>query len=198
MQVDRASADARVTLLGREGAVGHGVDAEKHLVIHVPDLPADRRPCEHAFAFRLTGFDVSLSPDARFTMPGAVTVPPGKVTLEGTKVRVQDVGGRPNIGAWDNPKEKCHWLVWLRQAGTWAVRGEFTSANGPSGLTMRLAGATRTAAIPKTDGWFKQVWVDLGTVTIPEPGVYHLTLEPADADAWKPVNVWNLQLAPAK
>jgi len=140
---------------------------------------------------------VSLSQGARFSMPGAVTVSPGTVTLEGTKVRVQDVGGRPNIGAWDNPEERCHWLVWLREAGAWAVRGEFTSAAGPSGLTLRLAGRTHTAAVPKTDGWFKQMWVDLGTVTVAEPGVYHLTLEPADAEAWKPVNVWNLQLAPA-
>ncbi|MBL7139901.1 MAG: alpha-L-fucosidase [Planctomycetes bacterium] len=198
MQVDGASADARVALLGHDGAVGHAVDAGKRLVIRVPALPPDRRPSDHAFAFRLTGFDVSLGPDARFEMPGAVTVPPEKVTLEGTKVRVQDVGGRPNIGAWDNPKERCHWLVWLQRAGEWAVRGEFTSAPGPSGLTMRLAGQTHTVAVPKTDGWFKQVWVDLGTVNVPEPGVYHLTLEPADAAAWKPVNVWNLQLAPAE
>ncbi len=198
MRVDGAEAGARVALLGHEGNVGHTVNGRKQLVIRVPDLPEAKRPCKHAFAFRLTGFKVGLSRDARFSMPGAVHVPPGAVTLEGTKVRVQDVGGRPNIGAWDDPEERCHWLVWLRKAGTWAVRGEFTSAVGPSGLTCRLAGQTHTAEIPKTRGWFKQVWVDLGTVTVEKPGVYHLALAPADPKTWKPVNVWNLELAPVE
>ena len=74
-------------------------------------LAAKDRPCEHAFALKLTGFEVAVHPDARLSLPGAVAVPPEKVTLEGSKVRVQDKGGRPNIGAWDNPKERCHWLV---------------------------------------------------------------------------------------
>jgi hypothetical protein len=40
--------------------------------------------------------------------------------------------------------------------------------------------------------------VDFGSIAIEKPGVYHLTLEPADVSAWKPVNVYQLQLAPAK
>jgi len=198
MQVDSAAPDAGVELLGYEGEVRHVVNDRKQLVIRVPDLPEADRPCRHAYAFRLTGFEAGLSRDARFNMPDAILVPPGAVTLEGTRVRVQEVGGRPNIGAWDDPDERCHWLVWLRRPGRWAVRGEFTSAYGPSGLALRLAGQSHAARVPKTDGWFKQVWVDLGTVAVEKPGVYHLRLAPADPETWKAVNVWNLQLAPVK
>ena len=38
-------------------------------IIVPPDLKADKRPCQHAFAFELTGFDISLHAVARFSLP---------------------------------------------------------------------------------------------------------------------------------
>ena len=198
MRIDRAAPDARVHLLGRDAKVRHRINNRKQLVIAVPDLKPPQRPCEHAFAFRLTGFDVALSADARFRMPGAVHVPPEKVTLEGTKVRLQDKGGRPNIGAWDDPAERCHWLVPIAKAGTYVMRGEFSSAYAASRLTASLAGQSHTSAVPRTRGWFQPVFVELGRFRFDQPGVYHLVLEPADARTWKAVNVWQIQLTPGE
>jgi hypothetical protein len=65
-------------------------------------------------------------------------------------------------------------------------------------VTLELAGQTRTADVPKTDGWFKPVMVGLGRFRCDRPGVYHLVLQPADPARWKAVNVWQLQLAPAE
>ena len=195
VKVERAYASAKVELLGY-GKVNHRINDQGQLVIQVPALEQNKRPCEHALAFRLIGFEVSLHPEARFTLPGAVNVPVEKVTLEGDRVLVQDKGGRLNIGAWDNAAERAHWLVRIRQAGAYAVRGEFSSAYGPSGLKTTLAGQTNTADIPKTNGWFKPVFVNLGRFKVNSAGVYRLTLEPADAEKWKAVNVWQLQFAP--
>ncbi len=61
----QSSNNARVELLGYDGKVNHRVDDRKQLVIDVPDLKPGRRPCRHAYAFKLTGFDVSLSEAAR-------------------------------------------------------------------------------------------------------------------------------------
>lgn len=36
------------------------VNDAQQLVIAVPDLKAAQRPCQHAYAFELTGFEVSL------------------------------------------------------------------------------------------------------------------------------------------
>ncbi len=198
LRVNTAGSDARVQLLGRDGDVRFALNDQGQLAIQVPKLAPPRRPCEHAFAFKLSGFYVSLHPDARFNLPGAISVPVEKVTLEGDRVRVQAEGGRPNIGAWDDPKERAHWLVWIREAGTYAVRGEFSSAYGPSGFKTTLAGRTGTVAVPQTQGWFKPVFAHLGQFKVDRPGVHRLTLEPADAGNWKAVNVWQLQLAPLK
>jgi hypothetical protein len=186
----------QVELLGYDGDIILRLNEKKQPIVVVPRLLPDQRPCRHAFAIKLTGFDISLHPDARFNMPRAITLPPEKVTLEGSRVRVQDAGGRPNIGAWDNTGERVHWLVHIREAGTYAIRGEFSSAYGASGLKMTLLGKTRTASVPKTKGWFNTVFVSLGRFEVNEPGVYQLTLEPADPDKWKAVNVWQIQMAP--
>ena len=193
-----AGSDARVRLLGHDGHVGYSVNDQKQLIIQVPKLTSEQRPCEHAFAFKLTGFEIAMHPSARFYMPGVIRVAPEKVTLEGTKVRVQDVGGRPNIGAWDNADERTHWLVCFREAGTYAVRGEFSSAYGPSGLKTTLINQTHSSPIPRTNGWFKPVFVNLGQFKVDSPGVHRLTLAPADTRKWKAVNVWQLQLIRVK
>jgi len=64
MKLVAARSDARVELLGREGKVLFHADDKGRLVIHVPDRSPERRPCEHAFAFRLTGMEVSLHSSA--------------------------------------------------------------------------------------------------------------------------------------
>jgi alpha-L-fucosidase len=184
----------RVELLGSPGAVKHRVNEAGQLVI----VPPSRRQGDHAFAFRLTGFRTGLHPDARFNMPGAVSLEAGKATLDGGKIKTQVNEGRENIGHWDEPTEKVHWLAYLDRPGRWRIRGEFSCAGGPSGLRVTLADRSAAARIPRTRGWFRPVFVDFGSIAIEKPGVYHLMLEPADASAWKPVNVYQLQLAPAK
>jgi alpha-L-fucosidase len=57
VRVDTAGPDARVELLGN-GTVSYRLNAEKQVVISVPA----QWPCEHAFAFKLTGFKTSLQP----------------------------------------------------------------------------------------------------------------------------------------
>jgi alpha-L-fucosidase len=183
-----------VEMVGNPGTVEHHIDDSGHLAI---TPPADKAG-QHAFAFRLTGFQIDLHPDARFAMPGAVTLEPGKATLEGVKMNTQVNEGRENIGFWDNPAEKIHWLVWLDRPGSWRVRGEFSCADGPSGLRVTLARHSTSAKIPRTDGWFKPAFVEFGRVEVEKEGVYQLTLEPADAKSWKAVNVYQLQVAPTE
>lgn len=182
----------KVELLGHPGMVEHRINDANQLVITPPPEPAG----EHAFAFRLSGFEVELHPDARFAVPDTVALEPGKATLEGSKINTQVYEGRENIGFWDNPAEKIHWLAWLNRAGSWRVRGEFSCAGGPSGLRVTLKDHSTSAEIPRTQGWSKPVFVDLGRVEVEQAGVYQLTLEPADAKIWKPVNVYQLQIAP--
>jgi alpha-L-fucosidase len=194
MKVDGAAPDARVELLGA-GRIEHAVNAEKHLVLKVPALAPEQRPCDHAFTFRLTGFRISLHESVLFSQPDAIRLEPEKATLEGTQVRTQVNEGRPNIGFWDVASERVHWLVRIPRPGSYAVRVELSSAYGSSGLKLTAGEQLLSVEVPKTDGWFKPVLVPFGRVQFGKAGVYHLVLEPADPPHWRAVNVYGVQMA---
>lgn len=61
-------------------------------------------------------------------MPGAVRLEPAKATLKGRQIKMQVNEDRDNIGYWDNPTDRIHWLVWLDRPGQWQMRGEFSCA----------------------------------------------------------------------
>jgi len=184
--------EGRVDLLGSAAGVAHRINDAHQLVIAPPQSDVGG----HAFVFRLEGFRIELHPEARFSMPGAVALEPAKATLEGGKIKTQVNEGRENIGYWDNPGEKIHWLAWFDRPGTWQVRGEFSCAGGPSSLKITLADQSAMAEVPRTDGWFRPVFVGFGSIRIDQPGVHHLSLEAAEPSSWKAVNVYQLQLAP--
>lgn len=192
IKVESAGAQARVELLGH-GPVEFRLTGDRQLLIQ----PPARRPCDHAFAFKLTGFQLGLREEALFDQPDAVHLEPGQATLEDNQVHVQVSEGRSNIGFWDRPEEHVHWLVRVSSPGRYLLRGEFCCASGSSGLKATVAGQSLSTAIPHTDGWFKPLFVSFGDLRFAEPGVYHLVLEPSYSEQWHPVNVYRLQLAPA-
>jgi len=188
-----AAADARVALLGRAEPVPHRVNEAGQLVLEVPPLPPEQRPCDHAFAFRLSGFDLGLHPEAQ---PGGATeLLPERALLEGERIQVETKYGQSNIGFWDDPAERVHWLLRIAQAGTYRLRGDLAAASGDTRLAVEVAGQTLEAAVPKTADWGTFTTVDLGPVTFAQPGVFHLVLRPVDAKAWRAVNVQRLRVA---
>ena len=103
--------------------------------------------------------------------------------------------GRPNIGFWDAPGDRLHWLVPVKTAGRYTLRGEFSSAYGSSELKVTVAGQSRSAEVPKSAGWFRPLLASFGEFEFDRPGVFHLILEPAAPDRWRAVNVYQIQLA---
>jgi alpha-L-fucosidase len=198
VQVDAAAPEAKVRMLGYDGKVEYTVNADKQLVITVPDLPENKRPVGPAWTFQLTGFTVSLHPSAQGEQPGAVTLTAEGAALEGEKINTEQKGNlAKNIGFWDSAQDKAHWLVSIKQAGTYMLRGEFAAASGASKVTVEvIPGPSTTAEVPSTGTWDKGSWIDLGKLNFEKPGIYHLVLRAADPAAWKPINVWRIQLTP--
>ena len=198
VQIDAAAADAKVRMLGYDGKVEFTVNADKQLVISVPEMPEDKRPVGPAWTFQLTGFTVSLHPSAQYDQPGSVMLTAEGAALEGDKINTEQKPNlAKNIGFWDSAQDKAHWLVSIKQAGTYMLRGEFAAASGASKVTVEvLPGPSTTAEVPSTGSWDKGSWVELGKLNFEKPGVYHLVLRAADPAAWKPINVWRIQLAP--
>jgi len=197
VQIDRAGPNARVTLLGRNQPLSFKVNDSRQLAIQIPALSEAQRPCRHAYAFEITGFDVSLSPEARFALPGAVTLKAENAVLEGQKIGIEEKSaGVSNIGFWDNPAERAHWLLYIRTAGTYNVVGAFATPHSESLLTVEVADQRLPFSVKRTGTWDKPQTVDIGTVRFDEPGVYHLVLRATDRNKWHAANVWNIKLAP--
>ncbi len=195
MRLEGVSPETKVSLLGCDAPLTLRTDEEGHLMMDLRNVPPSKRG-QHAFAFKLGGCEITRHPDSAFHGPGVIRIEPGRVTCEGTQVRLQTTEGRENIGYWDRSNESLHWLVYLTEAGTYTVRGEFSAAAGPSALAVTIAGDSAKVDIPKTKAWTTPEVLPIGEFDVKEPGVHRVALSPADPKKWKPVNVYGLQLAP--
>jgi alpha-L-fucosidase len=63
VKVNAVGPSAGVSMLGR-GEVDFTVNDRDQLVIHVGDLSAANAPCQYAYSFKLSGFDLDIQPDA--------------------------------------------------------------------------------------------------------------------------------------
>jgi alpha-L-fucosidase len=193
MKVAAAAPDARIELIGSQAAVTwRKVEAGK-LVIEPPSLAAGQRPCSHAYAFKLTGFDLSLGDQASAGEPAA-ELTAKQAVLEGARLKLQDVGGE-NIGFWDNPAERVHWLVYLPDPGAYVASLRCSSAYQANAMKLEVAGKAVEFNVPQTANWTAIQSVRAGEFKVDAPGVFHVILQSATPELWKAVNVFCLELA---
>ncbi len=201
----------QVTLLGRKEPLPYSVNADRQLVIDVSAIKEGDRPCEHAYAFKLTGLKTSLSPKAAIGAPPAaggrrptkptlsddLILEAAEAGLTGRSLRLESKkAGTKNIGHWNHANSKAVWKVRIKKKGTYTIKA-VVAATAPSQLAVEAAGRTLTVAVPATGGWAEQRTLDAGAVAFEKAGAYEVTARPADAKQWKAVNLWRLELAPA-
>ncbi len=196
VQVQSFAANASVTMLGYDKPLLFDVDADGQLEIQIPSLTPEDRPCDHAFALRLSGFDTALSRAARYALPDAISLTADQAVLEGEKIHTETKTDRTSIGFWDDANERVHWLVRVTREGRYGVAGEFAVASGVSPLAVEVAGQTIDFSVPATGGWNSPKLVHIGEIQFDKPGVYHLILRAGDNESWKAANVWKLEMAP--
>ncbi len=63
VKVNKAGPNAIVSLLG-DGGLPYSVNAKKQLVLDVSGLSASNAPCQYAYSFKLTGFELDIQEDA--------------------------------------------------------------------------------------------------------------------------------------
>ena len=187
--------NGRVRLLGHDAAVRHRVDTQGRLVLMVPELAAASRPSENAFAFACTGFELSLHPRALLVQYPELILSVEDAVRDGSRLNLEGPEGDRNIGFWDDSGESLHWLVRIREAGTYEVGGVFAAVSR-SEAAVEVAGQVLKATIPATGDWRKKKDVGFGKLRFEKAGIYHLVLRPANRATWKAINVWQLELVP--
>ncbi|MCF7669816.1 MAG: alpha-L-fucosidase [Verrucomicrobia bacterium] len=191
-----AEAGARIEMLGYDEPLEFTVNDRDRPVISMPELDETERPCKFAYCLKLTGFDTSVDPMAKVFSGNYTSLTADKATLEGDQIATEEKLDRPNIGFWDDPSERVHWLANIRSPGKYSVLGEFAKPDGSRPMKLQLNDQTLEFRVDGTGGWDRTKMVEIGYVDFSKTGVYHVILSPADKENWSAVNLWRLVLAP--
>ena len=156
---------------------------------------------QYTAALKITGAELknvpiaSTTPAIRPDAKGKITLSADDAQIEGSKLAVEQHGGLPNLGFWDDPADYATWMVHFPAPGVYRVAGSFAAANGKSLLVVECMGRKLAASIPKTKSWDDFQEVDCGKLQIDKSGDAILTARPRDAESWKAINLRALKLA---
>ena len=188
------------TLLGHAGEVKWTHD-EKGLTVQLPA----QKPCEHAFALKITCDDVKAFKPELVLPQGNPPVAPdatANVTLGADdadthgELKAESRAGKSNLGFWDNPADYASWKIKLAEPATFEVIARCATTNPSTDFVVEVAGQKLAGKALSTKSWDEFADVKLGKVEL-KAGDHVLTMKPADANTWKAMNVQSVRLVKA-
>ena len=185
-----------VSLLGHEGKLEWS-RTDAGLVVKMPAA----RPCEHAFALKITGLQIEgFKPDLaiRPAADGSLTLEAEEAELHGTKIQVETRKGASDIGFWDDAKDWVSWTARFPEAGAWEVTARVAAAKAETEFVVEVAGREVVGKAPKTASWDDFQTFAIGKIEVAKPGNYEVKVRPRDAATWQPMNLGWLKFQKAK
>jgi alpha-L-fucosidase len=125
---------------------------------------------------------------------GSVTLRADQAHLHGSAVQCESRGPVENIGYWYHPEDWASWDLQLKRPGKYMVGTEI-AAPALTSFELAVAGQTFRCAAPVTKNYDDFQSVPLGTVEIPSPGKFTLTVHPIKS-GWQPMNLKSVTLKP--
>ena len=115
----------------------------------------------------------------------------------GTNLRLENKGGKSNIGYWTDSRAWVSWTFKINRPGAFKVTADAALPQATT-LTWNLSGKPETKAAIEATADYNDFQVrELGTLEIAEPGTYTLELRPVNKD-WNPVNLQTVTLVPVQ
>lgn len=191
-----------VELVGAPGKLAFRREADALVVT----LPA-RKPCDHAWALKITGLDLAASAPVVPSVEGAGCVRPrtdGTLVLDATDaathgtVQLEAVGGRPNLGRWNQASDWVSWKVFIPKPGAYDVTAETAAMSHDVAFAVDAGGAVAAGKAPLTGAWTNYVKTAAGRLAISATGEVEVTMRPQDAKTWKAINLRAVTLTPAR
>jgi alpha-L-fucosidase len=187
----------RVELLGHKGKLTFTQTADGLAV----ELPGERLS-DLTCSLRISGdnlkpvtlpvLPVLITPDVK----GRLTFGADDATLHGENLKLEEQGGKPNIGYWDNSSEWVSWNARITAPGTYQVNATIAAAAGDAEFVVEAGVEQLIAKVPQTAGWDKFTVVDLGAVQIKSAGDFTLKVRAKDAATWRAINLNSVRLTP--
>jgi alpha-L-fucosidase len=197
-KTDDASANQikRVELLGYKGKLKFTQTADG-LTVELPGQKLSDLTC----ALRITGKNLkpaAVAPAATVVTPdnkNRLSLNAGDATLHGQQLKLEEQGGKPDIGFWEKGDEWVSWTAQIAQAGTYHVSANVATISGDARFVIEVGDQSLNAAPPLTGGWDQFIATEFGTVEIKQPGNLVVKVRAADPAGWKAINLNSVTLA---
>ena len=179
-----------IKLLGYPGKLTWTQTPEA-LVVHLPEKPVSLLTT----GLKITGANLTAVPIPEVAQvihadaSGALTLSADAADLHGDQIKVEDRGGKSNIGFWNRGGEWASWKVKFLMPGTYRVVGTIAAISAGSEFVVEVGGQKISGKSPNTEGWDRFQEVEIGRIDIKEPGELTVTIRPKDASAWKAINL---------
>jgi alpha-L-fucosidase len=198
-----ATADAsanqiqRVELLGHKGPLKFTQTAEGLTV----ELPAEKLS-DLTCSLRITGKNLQPAPLATSSaiMPdgeGRLTLPADEAVLHGDQLKLEEQGGKSDIGFWDNRDESVSWLAQVAKPGTYKVSAVVATLPGIANFAVEVGGQVISATVPATGDWGQFTTAELGTAEIKQASPLEVKVRSKEGADWQAINLNSVQLTPA-
>ncbi len=179
-----------ISLLGYKGKLQWTQTAEG-LVVHLPA----QKVSDLTTGLKITGANLKavVIPEpakvVRADASSTLTLSADLADLNGDQIKVEDKGGKSNIGYWDRAGESASWKVRFAIPGKYNVTANIAGTFAGSEVVVEAAGQQVTSIAPNTGGWDAFKTVDLGQIEIRQAGEVVVKVHPRDAATWKAINL---------
>jgi hypothetical protein len=187
----------KVELLGRDGELKF-TQTTNGLAVELPGEKLSDLTC----SLRITGANFKpaplpelstvVTPDAK----GRLIFSADDAKLHGDNLKLEEQGGKPDIGFWDSATEWVSWSAHFDKPGAYLISATIASANGDAEFVVQAGGETVSARAPKTAGWDKFTTTDVGTVQIRQAGDVTVAVRAKDPATWRAINLNALRFTP--
>jgi len=187
----------RVELLGHPGKLKF-TQTTAGLTVELPAEKLSDLTC----SLRVTGENlkpvpvpetaVIITPDSK----GRLTFSADDATLHGDQIKLEEQGGKSDIGFWDKADEWVSWSAKTSRPGKYQVSATLAAAAGEANFAVEIGAEKLAAKVPATGGWDRFVTSDLSTVEIKSAGDFTVKVRAQDAAGWHAINLNAIQLTP--
>ena len=187
----------RVELLGHKGKLKF-TQTKDGLAVALPAAVTNGLTC----SLRITGgnltpaplpvLPVFITPDTR----GRLVFGADDATLHGANLQLEEQGGKPDIGYWNNADEWVSWNAQITRPGTYKVSATIAAAFGDAEFVVEVGGEKISAKALQTSGWDQFSTTDLGPVEIKQAGDFTVNVRAKDAASWRAINLNSVRLMP--
>jgi len=189
----------RVELLGYHGDLKFD-QTTNGLTVELPNQKLSDLTC----SLRITGTGLKPAPIA--TEQAAVT-PDSRnrlifvaddATLHGNQLKLEQQGGKSDIGYWDHGDEWISWRADGVKPGVYQVGVVTAQLAQDATFVIEIGGQSFTVNPPASGGWDKFSDTALGPVEIKQAGSLWVKVHAADPASWRSINLNSIRMIPER